>query len=315
MIPNQWYPVLESRRLGKKPVGIERLGERLVAWRSPSGEAVVQQDRCVHKGAQLSLGRVVDGCIACPYHGLRYDASGSCTLVPFMDRDYRIPANWKVKVYPTREACGLLWVWVGKEAPTDELPWFDGLQTDLRRSWETSTIWPYHYTRVMDSNFDVYHFPFVHRSINPGMGPVVVEQEVEDLGDLIKTRATLDDYAHKRKGTRARRTFVLNVRMPCLLYLEMTKRLWLVACVTPVDEERSWVFARYYANMPLGGLVAWMVGRFEYKIVQDQDKRILDTLPQGPLQQGEYIYGKVDAGSILWAKKRAKLRQDAEAAE
>ena len=41
VIPNQWYAVLESRSLGAKPVGIERLGERLVAWRAAGGEAVV----------------------------------------------------------------------------------------------------------------------------------------------------------------------------------------------------------------------------------------------------------------------------------
>jgi hypothetical protein len=136
---------------------------------------------------------------------------------------------------------------------------------------------------------------------------VVVEQEAEDLGDLIKTRATLDDYADKRKGTRARQTFVMNVRMPTLLYFEMTSRLWLLASMTPVDDKRTWVFARYYANMPFGRLVAWLVGRFEYKIVQDQDRRIMDTLPAGPLEAGEYKYGKPDAGSIIWAKKRRKL--------
>ena len=46
----------------------------------------------------------------------------------------------------------------------------------------------------MDSNFDVYHFPFVHRSLNPGLGSVVVDQQVEDHGDRIDMRVTLDGY-------------------------------------------------------------------------------------------------------------------------
>lgn len=307
MIPNQWYAVLESAKLGKDPVGIERLGERFVVWRDVEGQVVVQQDRCVHKKARLSAGAVREGCIECPYHGLRFRPSGDCSLVPFMGRDYKIPASWKVPTYSAREECGLIWLWYGEAEPSDELPWFDGLPRSCRRTWETSAIWPYHYTRIMDSNFDVYHFPFVHRSVNPGLGPVVVEQEAEDLGELIKTRVTLDDYADKRKGTRARQTFVMNVRMPTLLYFEMTSRLWLLASMTPVDDKRTWVFARYYANMPLGRLVAWLVGRFEYNIVQDQDRRIMDTLPTGPLEAGDYTYGKADAGSIIWAKKRRKL--------
>ena len=307
MIPNQWYAVVESDRLGRKPHGIERLGKSLVAWRDEAGEVVLQEDRCVHKGAKLSLGRAVDGCIECPYHGLRFDASGDCTLVPFMDRDYRIPRNWTVPTYPTREACGLVWMWHGPGEPIGDPPWFDGLPRGLSKTWQASSIWPYHYTRLMDSNFDVYHFPFVHRSINPGLGPVVVEHEVEDLGDLIKTRATLDAFESERKGTRARKTFVMNVRMPNLLYFEMTKKLWLLAIMTPVDEKRTWVFARYFADMPLGGLVAWVVGRFEYKTVQDQDKRILDTLPEGPLEPGQCTYGKPDKASILWLRKRKQL--------
>jgi len=55
-------------------------------------------------------------------------------------------------------------------------------------------------------------------------------------------------------------------------------------------------------------LVASLVGLFEYRIVQNQDRRILDTLPKGPVQQGEYAYGEVDTGSILWFQKRDELR-------
>lgn len=312
MIPNQWYAVLEARKLKNKPLGIDRLGRKLVIWRNAKGQAVIQSDRCAHKGARLSLGLVNDGCIECPYHGLRFDSSGTCKLVPFMDEDYDIPKNWRVEAYSCREAYGLLWMWHGPAEPSKELPWFDTLPQSQAKSWQTSDIWPYHYTRIVDSNFDIYHFPFVHRSINPGLGPVIVEQELNDLGTMIQTRATLDDFKRARKGTAARKTFVMNVRMPSLLYFEMSPRLVLLAIMTPIDMERTWVFARYYAKMPLGGLVAWIVGRFEYKIVQDQDRKIMDSLPKGPVQAGEYIYGKPDAGSILWFKKRKQLIKQVE---
>ena len=321
MIPNQWYAVFESRSLTGKPVGIERLGERLVAWRTDAGEAVVQRDRCSHKGARLSLGRIADGCIECPYHGLRFDATGACRLAPFMGRQFDIPSTWRVEAYPTREACGLVWVWYGNAEPADELPWFEGLPPGGGRTWQTRSIWPYHYTRLMDSNFDIYHFPFVHRSLNPALGPVVVDQQVEDHGDHIDMRVTLgadsdgpaNGLAEGRTGRRARKEFVLKVRMPNLLYLEMSPRFRLLAIMTPVDEERTWVFARYYADVPFGRLAAWIGGRFEYGLVQRQDRRILDTLPSGRLELGDYAYGTVDAGSRLWSEKRDRLRRAGEA--
>ena len=321
MIPNQWYAVFESRSLTGKPVGIERLGERLVAWRTDAGEAVVQRDRCSHKGARLSLGRIADGYIECPYHGLRFDATGACRLAPFMGRQFDIPSTWRVEAYPTREACGLVWVWYGNAEPADELPWFDAVPPGGGRTWQTQSIWPYHYTRLMDSNFDIYHFPFVHRSLNPALGPVVVDQQVEDHGDHIDMRVTLgadsdgpaNGLAEGRTGRRARKEFVLKVRMPNLLYLEMSPRFRLLAIMTPVDEERTWVFARYYADVPFGRLAAWIGGRFEYGLVQRQDRRILDTLPSGRLELGDYAYGTVDAGSRLWFEKRDRLRRAGEA--
>jgi phenylpropionate dioxygenase-like ring-hydroxylating dioxygenase large terminal subunit len=38
MIRNQWYIVLESREVKSNPVGVTRLGEKLVFWRDQSGK-------------------------------------------------------------------------------------------------------------------------------------------------------------------------------------------------------------------------------------------------------------------------------------
>ena len=82
-IPNQWYPIFDSSKLKRrKPVGVTRLGERLVLWRDGSGAAVCMTDRCPHRAAQLSLGWVRDDCLACPFHGLRFDSAGRCVLIP-----------------------------------------------------------------------------------------------------------------------------------------------------------------------------------------------------------------------------------------
>ena len=82
-IPNQWYPIFDSSKLRRrKPVGIMRLGERLVLWRDSSGTAVCMADRCSHRAAQLDLGWVRDDCLVCPFHGLRFDNNGRCVMIP-----------------------------------------------------------------------------------------------------------------------------------------------------------------------------------------------------------------------------------------
>ena len=59
MIPNQWYVVLDSSQVKDQPVGVTRMGEKLVFWRDNQGQLSCLRDRCVHRSVQLSKGRVV----------------------------------------------------------------------------------------------------------------------------------------------------------------------------------------------------------------------------------------------------------------
>lgn len=121
MIPNFWYAILESQRVTSgRPVGIHRLGLPLVLWRAASGCVVCMEDRCAHRGVALSLGRIVDGHIACRYHGLRYCQEGQCQLIPASGKGNRIPSGLRVKTYRVREQYGYVWLWWGEErdAPT-----------------------------------------------------------------------------------------------------------------------------------------------------------------------------------------------------
>jgi phenylpropionate dioxygenase-like ring-hydroxylating dioxygenase large terminal subunit len=61
MIRNQWYIIAESRQIKSgKPIGMKRLGEKLVLWRDADGKVCCMQDQCVHRGAGLSIGKLVD---------------------------------------------------------------------------------------------------------------------------------------------------------------------------------------------------------------------------------------------------------------
>ena len=57
MIRNQWYVVLESQEVKAKPVGVTRMGEKLVFWRDGQGRVHCLFDKCCHRGAALSAGR------------------------------------------------------------------------------------------------------------------------------------------------------------------------------------------------------------------------------------------------------------------
>jgi phenylpropionate dioxygenase-like ring-hydroxylating dioxygenase large terminal subunit len=91
MIPNQWYSVAEARKLKGKPMGLERLGRKIVLWRDGSGTFRAALDRCPHRGAAPSQGKVLDGEIQCPWHGFRFGPDGACTRMPCEGSEARIP--------------------------------------------------------------------------------------------------------------------------------------------------------------------------------------------------------------------------------
>jgi phenylpropionate dioxygenase-like ring-hydroxylating dioxygenase large terminal subunit len=107
MIHNQWYSVLESREVGAHPVGVTRMSERLVFWRE-GNRVNCLRDQCVHRGAALSAGEVVDGEIQCPFHGLRYDSMGRVTLIPANGKGAIVPDYFKVNSYPARDEHGFI---------------------------------------------------------------------------------------------------------------------------------------------------------------------------------------------------------------
>ena len=73
---DQWHALCASAVIGVEPVGLTRLGERLVLWRDGAGAVHAMEDRCPHRGAALSRGRVTGDCIACGYHGVEVAALG-----------------------------------------------------------------------------------------------------------------------------------------------------------------------------------------------------------------------------------------------
>ena len=132
LIPHQWYVVLSSAQVRRRPVGVTRLGERLVFWRDAEGRVVCLRDHCVHRGAQLSAGSVTeDGYLACPFHGFRYDASGRVTLIPAHGRAAAVPERFRGKSYPTHEAHGFIWIWWGEAGPQGPPRFFDDLADGL----------------------------------------------------------------------------------------------------------------------------------------------------------------------------------------
>lgn len=155
-----WHPVASADAVGARPLAARLLGDDLVLWRDDAGVVHAWPDRCPHRGAKLSLGRVEGGRLECPYHGWQFEASGRCVRVPAVPA-FTPPATHCVRTFDTREAYGLVWVRLGEGA--DDLPAF-AAEADARLRklhcgpYVVETSAP----RIVENFLDMAHFAFVH---------------------------------------------------------------------------------------------------------------------------------------------------------
>jgi phenylpropionate dioxygenase-like ring-hydroxylating dioxygenase large terminal subunit len=117
---NYWYPVMLTHKLGRKPVALTLLGERIVLFKE-QGRVYALHNRCAHRGVPLSMGRrEFPGTVSCVYHGWTYDLATGQMVAALTDGPNSPvcgKANVRVKSYPVEERAGLIWVYVGEGLP------------------------------------------------------------------------------------------------------------------------------------------------------------------------------------------------------
>ncbi len=149
-----------SGQLAAAPVAVRLLEADLVLWRDGAGVAHAWRDQCPHRGAQLSLGQVIDGALECRYHGWRFGSSGQCLKVPALP-DFIPPQGLCTQAYGVCEAHGLVWVCL-RDKPATLPVWEAEADARLRKlncgPYEVATSAP----RIVENFLDMAHFGFVH---------------------------------------------------------------------------------------------------------------------------------------------------------
>ena len=76
-LPRYWYVACLSTELRRRPLSRAVLDTPMALFRDGAGVPHALVDRCPHRNAPLSIGRVRDGLLECRYHGWRFDRSGT----------------------------------------------------------------------------------------------------------------------------------------------------------------------------------------------------------------------------------------------
>jgi phenylpropionate dioxygenase-like ring-hydroxylating dioxygenase large terminal subunit len=187
-----WQPVARVEDLKRGPQRAVLLGEALAVFLTESGKAAVVADRCAHRGASLSMGKVAGDSIQCPYHGWEWSGGdGSCTRVPSLPDQNQIPPRARIPAFPVREQWDLVWTVLAEpigEPPS--LPWFDP------EAWTWGHGEPFELPvsfGLMIENFrDVSHFAFVHQATLGAMPEVIEPLEPKHNGREVVMRRKVE---------------------------------------------------------------------------------------------------------------------------
>jgi vanillate O-demethylase monooxygenase subunit len=236
---NAWYVLAWADDLSDQMVARTVLGLPLVAYRRRDGTPVVLQDRCPHRFAPLSMGRVVDDAIECGYHGLQFDCSGACSFNPH--NEGHIPPKASVRSFPVAEHHQMIWVWMGDKELADpsEIPDFGcHTQPDLKMIHGEMTQ-DAHYQLILDNLLDLSHINYLHAPYQEVHGLLSVKHEVIYENGILESRRTV-------ASTNAQKSFASFLESPDGLVEFWLNIRWFppTACqlevgVTPVGHPRS----------------------------------------------------------------------------
>lgn len=288
MIRNQWYAVLSSKEVPRKGlVGVRRLGEKLAFWRDEKGNVSCIIDKCCHRGASLSAGKIVDGQVQCPFHGFQYDSEGKVKLIPANGRSSEVAEQYRVQAYKATDLYGFIWVWWGNQTDNiPDVPFFE----DLKKGFNYSQIkdhWFMHYTRCIENQLDAVHLPFVHyNTIGSDNRTIVHGPKVRWEGDMLNIYVKNVEEDGITKAMRAEDMgpesglFALQIIMPNIWHNIIAEKVRVFAAFAPIDDENTMIYLRFYqAFMPLWGIrhIIGFFGNISSRIILRQDKRVVAT--------------------------------------
>ncbi len=161
-VRDAWYVAAWSHELeAGKVLARTIVDQPLALYRKSDGETVVFEDRCCHRFAPLSMGRIENDDLRCMYHGLKFAPDGRCIEIP---GQALIPQSACVRRYPTVTRGSWIWVWMGVVAKADpsSIPSSTALDDPAFIMKAGQLDYAADYLLIDDNLLDLSHLSFAH---------------------------------------------------------------------------------------------------------------------------------------------------------
>jgi nitrite reductase/ring-hydroxylating ferredoxin subunit len=168
-----WIPAALSDELPEAdgdPVRVRLLGENLVAFRDTSGAVGLIEDACPHRRAPMFYGRNEAHGMRCVYHGWKFDRHGVCTEMPSEPPDSLFKTKVTIAAYPTHEAGGIVWTYMGPSEAMPAVPDYELLRAPATHRFVSKTFEECNWLQALEGGIDTAHSSFAHNLDITDMG-------------------------------------------------------------------------------------------------------------------------------------------------
>ena len=152
-----WLPEFAPAAIHARTI----IDQPIALYRTADGGLAALEDRCCHRFAPLSMGRLEGDDLRCMYHGLKFAPDGRCIEIPGQKL---IPQSACVRRYPVTVRGDWVWVWMGEAAAADPaaIPPSLALDDPGYRLKAGYLDYAAHYLLINDNLLDLSHLSFAH---------------------------------------------------------------------------------------------------------------------------------------------------------
>lgn len=264
-----WLPACMTEEVAEPdgdPVRVRLLGENLVVFRDTEGRVGVLDEFCPHRRASLVYGRNEESGLRCLYHGWKMDVDGNVVDMPSEPAEACMANKVKHKSYPTHEANGLVWVYMG---PPEQMPEFERPAFANGANPKISIVKVHvacNWAQVLEGAIDSAHSSSLHstdirpaRVAGAGMTASYMTRPSTDKSPRIQVQAT--DYgmsyvAIRRPITNANSHDYLRITnfiAPFTVQIPPNNQYSLIQYTVPLDDVNTFLYFIAWSDDTTGG--------------------------------------------------------------
>jgi len=281
LFKNQWIPVCRVNKIAGHPQRFILLGVPILLLRQQE-KIIALQDRCPHRGAPLSAGKLDGDVLRCAYHGWRFNGSGECIAIPGLTKKINLDDK-RVPVYSTQVYLDIVFVCLEKDENTCPVYSIPALCSDQYRFHLMQFDLQGGILEAIENTLDATHTHFVHagllrhdskrQCISATLTVSETHAEVRYKGEEKQSGLISSIFESNRNFSIGRFQFPLIAELEYHSQKHLTAAFtFLLSPISP-SEHRAFLIISYRR-----GWFSWMQKVFLlpfFKLALRQDKRIL----------------------------------------